>query len=317
MKVYKKLSNKGSHISVAKDLNISEGHVGRIANFLVEEYFLVLESLKTHSKEYVITKRVPTLKILYDILISNKRDDGGSSDSGIHILQYKSNLQSEITDRVISSCKMITPKGTTKYLFPPNKNLKLSFNLVIHDGKYRKSVMFYLNRIHLTVNELAISDEIIDERIRRIAYNVQRFFKIKIDLPKPVGRKQEIAFVPREQFLVDKLDEITFEINSPVGTIRGDKSGDPRILDGKEIEFTNKDLAMSYVKIIPVVHMLEGAVINHHSRVALLEQDIVDVKGMLSEIKPTLDKIVTYIENEEIFRKKSANKSSEDTSYIY
>ncbi len=311
MDVYRKLSNYKCHKSVAGDLEISEAHVGRIADFLVREYFLVPETLKSQTKLYVKTKRIPTPKILYDVI----HDDGGSSDCAPHILQYRSNLKSDITEEVITSCRLISPKGTKKYLFPPNKNLKLNFNLIIHDGKYRKSIMFYLNRIHFTVTELSLLDEIIDERIKRIAYNVQKFLKIKIDLPIPIGSKKEYAFIPREKFLVDVLDEITFEIKSPVGTMKGDKSGDPRILNGKEMEFDNKDLAMTYVKIIPVVHMIGQTVVDYRGRIEHLEHDVIDIKGMISDIKPMLERIVIYIDNEQKFKELNADKKRVDLSY--
>lgn len=308
MGVYKRLAQNMSHITVAENLGVSPAHVGRIADFLVEEYFLVPESIKSQTKLYVKTKRIPTPKVLFDIITAKKHYDGGSSICGIHNLQYRSNLISDITPKVIVSSREISPKGTKKYLFPPNKNLKLTFNLIIHDGKYRKSVMFYLNRIHLTVCELSISDEIIDERIRRIAYNVQHFFKIKIDLPKPVGKKSEYAFVPKEKFLVDALEETTFEINSRVGTIKGDASGNPLILNGKEIEFDNKNLAMTYVKIIPFTHMVGLTVEDHRGRIENLEHEVIEIKGMISEAKPMLEKIVTYIDNEEKLKEQYAKK---------
>jgi hypothetical protein len=309
MDVYKRLRRNKCHNTVAKDLGISPAHVGRIADFLVEEYFLVPEVFKSKVKLYVKTKRIPTPKILFDIITNKQHDEGGSLICGVHNLQYRSNLTSDISPKVIISCKEISPKGTKKYLFPPNKNLKLAFNLIIHDGKYRKSVMFYLNRIHLTVSELSISDEILDERIRRIAYNVQYFFKIKIDLPKPVGKKYEYAFVPKEKFLVDTLEEITFEINSRVGTIKGDASGNPLVLNGKEIEFDNKNLAMTYVKIIPFTHMLGLTVEDHRGRIENLEHEVIEIKGMISETKPMLERIIIYINNEEKLREQYAKRT--------
>ena len=309
MDVYKGLVQNKCHTTVAENLSISPAHVGRIADFYVKEYFLVPESIKSHTKLYVKTKRVPTPKILFDIINFKKHHDGGSSICGFHNMQYRSNLMSDISPKVIVSCRLISPKGTKKYLFPPNKNLKLPFKLIFHDGKFRKSVMFYLNRIHLTVSELSISDEILDERIRRIAFNVQHFFKIKIDLPKPVGKKNEIAFIPKERFLVDALEETTFEINSRVGTIKGDASGNPLILNGKEIEFDNKNLAMTYVKIIPVTHMIGLAVEDHRGRIENLEHEVIEIKGMISETKPMLERIIIYINNEEKLREQYAKRT--------
>lgn len=299
MDVYKKLGVNKVHKTVADKIGISESHVGRIAGFLVEEYFLVPQSLKSQSRFYYTTKRIPTPKILYKLLNPRKKHDEGSSLCGIHNLQYKSKLKSDVTQIVINWCKLITPKGTKKYLYPPNKNLKYNFNIIIHDGKNKKSVMFYLNRIHLTVDELPLSDEIIKERVNRIAYNVQHFFKIKLGMPKPVGKSKEYALIPKEKFLVDALEEITFEINSPVGTVKGDSSGNPLVFDGREIEFSTKDLAMTYANIIPVTHMIGWAVVDNQVNIENLESEVRRIKDMLSETKPMLKKIVNYIDTEE------------------
>lgn len=299
MDVYKKLRDGKCHKTTAEKLKISESHVGRIAHFLVEEYFLVPQSLKSQTRFYVKTERVPTLKILCDVINFRRNHDGGSSVCGIHKLQYRSELEGKVTQRVIDRCRLITPKGTKKYLFPRSKKLKHGFNIIIHDGKNKKSVMFYLNRIHLTLIELPVSDDIIKERIRRIAYNVQHYFKIKLGLPQPVGKSFEYAFVPKEKFLVDALEDATFEIDSPVGKVKADKSGDSEVLDRKEIEFNNKDLAKTYLKMIPTVHMIGQLVLDNNDRIEHLEEEFVDIKSMLSETKPMLEMIVKYIDDEQ------------------
>ena len=143
MNVYKELINNACHKTAAETLNVSKTHVGRIANFLVEECFIVPVSLKMHTKLYKETKRVPSPKILYEIYKSRKSNDVGSSLCGIHKLQYRSELKSNISQEVIKWCRQITPKGSKKYIFPPNKNLKLGFSIIIHDGLKRKSVMFW------------------------------------------------------------------------------------------------------------------------------------------------------------------------------
>ena len=77
MDVYKGLVQNKCHTTVAENLSISPAHVGRIADFYVKEYFLVPESIKSHTKLYVKTKRVPTPKILFDIINFKKHHDGG------------------------------------------------------------------------------------------------------------------------------------------------------------------------------------------------------------------------------------------------
>jgi len=314
MDVYKKLGNNKCHKTVAKDLKISDAHVGRIAQFLVIEYFLVPQSLKSQARFYYKTKRIPTPKIISDVLNLN-RHDGESFLCGIHRNLYRSELKSEITQRVIDCCRLITPKGTKKYLFPPNKNLKIGFNIIIHDGKNKKSVVFSLDRIYLTRDELPLSDEIIGERVRRIAYNVQHFFKIKLGMPKPVGKSKEYAFTPKESVLVDALEEITFEINSPVGTVKGDCSGNPLVCDGKEIEFDNADLAMTYAKMIPVTNMIGWTVVDNQKRIGHLETDVIDIKSMLEETKPMLERIVDYVNEEQKKKENREDEKNTDPSY--
>jgi len=274
MKVYKKLAKGEYHATVAKNAKISETHTARIASFLVKEYFLYPTSPEDVIRLYSKTKRIPTLKILYELLKERKRKDGGSSLCELQKLQYRCELKGEVTDRVINWCKPITPKGTKKYIFPPNKKFKFGFTATIHDGKNKKSVMIYPDRIHLTVDEMEYSDEIIVERIKRIAYDIQYLFKIQLGMPTPVGREKEYAFVPKEKFLLDALEEATFDYESPIGIVKADKSGDKKFLDGKQIEFDNKDLAKTYLKLIPTVQMIGNITLDNKARIEQIEQEI-------------------------------------------
>ena len=156
--------------------------------------------------------------------------------------------------------------------------------------------MFYLKRIHLTYDELPISDEITKERLQRIAYNIMHLFKIKLGVPKPVGKNREYAVVPKEKFLIDALEEMTFEINSPVGKVKGDSSGDTHILNGKEIEFDNKDLVMTYVKLIPVIHMTGDIAVSNKESIEDLEEEVSNIKAMILDFKPMLEKFLNYID---------------------
>jgi len=274
LKVYKKLAKGNYHKKVAEDLKISETHVGRIANFLTKEYFLFLQLPKSNIIQYSKTKRIPTPKILFTLIKARKDKDGGSSLCEFQKLQYRCEIQSKINERVIRYCRLIKPKGVKKYLFPPYKNSKFGFNCIFHDGKYKKSLMIYPNRIYLTNDEIDYSDDIIDERIRNIAYGIQHFFKVKLGMPKAIGRNKEYAFVPKEKFLIDALEEAIFEIESPVGKVKADKSGDKKYLEGKQVEFDNKRLAKDYLNLIPEVEMIGRITLDNKVRIEQIESNI-------------------------------------------
>lgn len=303
MDAYKKLTNNKCNKIAAKELKVSETHVGRIANFLVSEYFIIPICPLSNVNLYKRTKRKPNPKIIFDVIKSKKDHDGGSSLVEYQKLQYRCTIKSEITDRVMKYCRLFSPKKTKKYIFPPNDNLKLGYKVIIHDGKYQKCVMIFPDRIHLTVDELSKSDEIIDERIRRIAYTIQHLFKIKLGMPKPVGRDKEYAIVPKENFLIEALEEATFEIDSPEGKVKADKSGDKKLLDGKQIEFNSKDLTMTYLKMIPTVQMIGKIALSNKTTIEDLEIQITDTKTMLSEVRPMLEKIVDFIKKSEEHKK--------------
>ena len=64
-------------------------------------------------------------------------------------------------------------------------------------------------------------------------------------------------------------------------------------------EFDKKNLVMTYVKMIPTIHMTGEIAVSNKESIEGLEDEVSNIKAMILDFKPMLEKFLNYIDVEQ------------------